>query len=842
MASASYGSHNTAEATASTPSAAQSTASGGGLERTVLFVNTELASAGFPDILDFSGFAGSDEDGSKVLNCICTLLLQRQKDVAFRDDLQYRLRRVSADNDNLAGTVARQKARLEQCEREISSLQNKNDTLQTSLKREAEKLSVAREELKATKANLQYSKTQYNHDVRKRDRDFARLKDRMQRTVNEKTKMTLINPLAKPLSSIGSSKQRNNNTDADVMYGVVMRNYEDRERELLSENQMLRDTLFETFRELKDRFADAGGHDPRDHELGAGPVPSSSSSPPESRDEDEEEDPEAAMERAHFQLPFNLVQNTVQQRIRHVMMDLKAEWDELMEKIEGEQHPEMVVELEQQIAELHNQNDEYQRIIEEQNRILESSLNGTAAVRHEGDSAMSDDIRAAPGWDSSIMDLAEQKAELEAKVRQLEIDRINFTDAALKLGVERANLQREKKYFNDERRKALGTDDFLKTLPETPGWLRARAKAEEDMDRVPATPSRAATEYKQERHDGDEREDPDEQDGDATPRPFNSTMSTVQPTTTHMHERYNNHTHGDHARQADRHDERKLSSPDRADPIAHESDTLTQTPSTAHWRGGAARDDDDAHGFSESEADEEQHSVHHHEHDDDDDEHDNNHDVTVATMPLSSSARLAPPQRAPLSSSRSTSATVSTPSYIRSAMKKVERMPAGGGGHNSLMVSTRTTTTSTATTAAPSSSSMASVTRNVRLAVGEEPEGRSFFRPGESDGKENAGPAIEGSAGNGNRADAAVVAATKTASRGLPAGGEKKGFVATSTPNNPVGRVPLRGAVRPPVAGMNAGARRPPARKAIPKTTRPPSSLSSTTTTAAPRRIARAAE
>ncbi|KAJ3166913.1 hypothetical protein HDU88_003002 [Geranomyces variabilis] len=812
MASQSYGDYNAADSVASDPSAAQNTASRGGLDRTVLFVNTELASAGFPDVLDFSGFAGTDEDGSKVLNCICTLLLQRQKDVAFRDDLQYRLRRVSADNDNLAGTVARQRARLEQCEREIASLQNKNDTLQTSLKREVEKLSVAREELKATKANLQYSKTQYNHDVRKRDRDFGRLKDRMQRTVNEKTKMTLINPLAKPISSITSGKRNNN--DTDIMYGVVMKNYEDRERELLSENQMLRDTLFETFRELKDRFADAGGHDPRDHELGAGPM----STPPESRDEDE--DPEAAMERAHFQLPFNLVQNTVQQRIRHVMMDLKAEWDELMEKIEGEQHAEMVVELEQRIAELHNQNDEYQRIIEEQNRILESSLNGTAAVRHEGNSATSDDVRAGPGWDSSMTDLAEQKAELEEKVKQLAIDRKNFTEAALKLGVERANLQREKKLLNDERRKALGTEDFLKTLPETPGWLRARAKAEEDMDRVPATPSRPATEYKQQQHH--DRDDAEEEDRDATPRPFNSTMSTVQPT--HIHEAYYDNKHEDPARQTDKYDERKLSSPHHADPIAHESDTLTQTPSTAHWR---IAPDEDAHGYSESEHEEERAMEH-----DDEDEHDEL-DVTVATVPLSS-ARLAPLQRGPvpatLSSSRSTSATLSTPSYIRSAMKKVEHLPAGGR-QNASLLSTRTTMTSTAATAAPSSS-MASVTRSVRIAVGDEPEGRSFFRPGESDGKENAGPVVERSAGNRGQA-----AATKPASRGLSAGGEKKGFVATSTPNNPVGRVPLRGAAKPPVAGVNAGAR-PPARKPVPKTTRPPS-LSSTT---APRTVARAAE
>ncbi|KAJ3154502.1 Afadin- and alpha-actinin-binding protein [Geranomyces michiganensis] len=741
--------------------------------------------------------------------------LAMQKDVAFRDDLQYRLRRVSADNDNLAGTVARQKARLEQCEREIASLQNKNDTLQSSLKRETEKLSGAREELKTTKANLQYSKTQYNHDVRKRDRDFARLKDRMQRTVAEKTKtgMTLINPLAKPHPSTTTSngKQRgSNNNDADVMYAVVMKNYEDRERELLGENQMLRDTLFETFRELKDRFADAGGHDPRDIELGGRPL--MTSSPPQSRDEEHEEDPEAAMERAHFQLPFNLVQNTVQQRIRHVMMDLKAEWDELMDKLEGEQHAEAVVELEQRIAVLHNQNDEYQRIIEEQNRILESSLNGTAAApRTAGHAAISEEVPAGPGWDSSIMDLAEQKAELAEKLRQLEIDRKNFTDAALRLGVERAALKREKTLFNDDRRKALGTDDFLKTLPETPGWLRARAKAEEPQHEIPpATPSRPTPANAPALADAHT---------DATPRPFNSTISTVQPAH-NTHEHHSMEEHPAHRATGRRYDdddndpehERKVSGspPHHVDLIAHESDTLTQTPSAAHhWapRRGREREYDDDHGHEFSEVEEGDEHVHGDGEHDEDEYHD---DATIATIPLSLSTQHLQPQ----ASSRSTSTTLtagSTPSYIRSAMKKVERG----------LPSARPNTTTTARTAATPS--------RVRIAVGDEPQGRTLFRPGESDGKENAGPVAGTEQSAGAAPTTTTTATSKAASqRALP--GEKKGFVATSTPNIPVGR-------KPPGFAAGGGAARIPAQRPL----RPQTSTSAFSSTV-PKKAAKAAK
>ncbi|KAJ3015220.1 hypothetical protein HKX48_004708 [Thoreauomyces humboldtii] len=437
---------------------ADDTPNSSALQRSVDFVNHELASAGFPEALQFSSF-GNAEEASRILNCICTLLQQRQKDVAFREDLQYRLRRLSSDNDDLAGSVARHKARLEQTEKELVTAQNKLDTAQKSLKKEIEKHTTAREELKTVKSNFHYSKTQYNHDLRKRERDLQKLKERMQRTAldHSKVSITLVNPVAKTVAT-GSRKEPKRQDD--VMYEVVMKNYEEREKELMSENQLLRETLFSTFSELKNRFEDSTAVKdlPRDRAA--------------SQEADED-----TVDRAHFQMPFNLVQNSVQQRIRHVMLDLKDEWENLAENlIAQERNPQS--DIAERMAALEEQNLQYQEIIEEQERLLGLQLQDMNAL-HEVVQA---------GDETSAAEILEQKRELEENKRQLERERSKFTEAAIKLGLERAALQRDKAAFEEQGR-AQTTQAFLGSLPETPAWLREKI-SNSGMPAHVATPSR----------------------------------------------------------------------------------------------------------------------------------------------------------------------------------------------------------------------------------------------------------------------------------------------------------------------------------------------------------------
>ncbi|KAI8818978.1 Afadin and alpha-actinin-binding-domain-containing protein [Fimicolochytrium jonesii] len=420
------------------------------LQRTIDYVNHELSSAGFPLTLSFTHLTSDPTEASSILNCICTLLQQRQKDVAYREDLQHRLRRAIADNDDLNALVARLRAQGEALRREVKELANGVEKTREAAKRESEKHATTREELKTTKGNFQYAKTQYNHDLRKKEREFQRLKERLQRTVTEKSKVsiTLLNPLSKPTpSSSPSSGQINNLKDAakrqdELMYDVVMRNYEDREQELLKENQSLRDTLYETYTGLKDRFGEA--EDVPEAVVGG---------PRREKVHDEEE----AMARAHFQLPFSVVQNSVQQRIQMAILDFKDEWMRMAEvmdhKMEGSD------EMKRKLEALEKNIEEYRAVIEEQGRLLEISMNGQF---NKGDDA------GGAGYDTSMVDLQEQRNEIEEARKQLDAERKRFTDAAIKLGMERAALQREKVAVQEERR-AIETRALLQTLPDTPG-------------------------------------------------------------------------------------------------------------------------------------------------------------------------------------------------------------------------------------------------------------------------------------------------------------------------------------------------------------------------------------
>ncbi|KAI9098142.1 Afadin and alpha-actinin-binding-domain-containing protein [Phlyctochytrium arcticum] len=439
------------------------------LKKSVDYVNHELANAGFPIALDFSGFSGATSDASKILDCVCTLLQQRQKDVAFREDLQYRFRRTAGEVDELTTTVARLRARLEQCDRELVMINGKLDSAQKALKKETEKGTAAREELRACKANLQFSKTQYNHDLRKRELEHQRLKDRMQKIVIEKTAslkvgMKLANPLPKTTSAV-IRKKAGRAVEGEEMYNVVMKSFEDREQELIAENQSLRETLYSLYSELRSRFESQ--IKPTRDEL---------------KIEDRQPSEMPPNERAQFQLPFNLVQHSVEAKIKDSLSQLEDEWHSLNEALEEQQAIQPTEDLsgiKEQLDLAIKNCENYKRIIEEQNKIMAlSNIDTQSPVKQH----------KAADLDEAMRQLQRDREEMQAKAEKLESDRQKFTEAAIKLGLERAALQRERDML--EERDRAETAERLQDLSRTPAWLKDRlAKGGQSLRKSPSTPT-----------------------------------------------------------------------------------------------------------------------------------------------------------------------------------------------------------------------------------------------------------------------------------------------------------------------------------------------------------------
>ena len=60
-----------------------------------------------------------------------------------------------------------------------------------------------------------------------------------------------------------------------------------------------------------------------------------------------------------------------------------------------------------------------------------------------------------------------QKKELENARMLLDQERKQFTEAAVRMGIERAALQKEKEVLQETKRQAE-TEDLLKQMPSTP--------------------------------------------------------------------------------------------------------------------------------------------------------------------------------------------------------------------------------------------------------------------------------------------------------------------------------------------------------------------------------------
>lgn len=123
--------------------------------------------------------------------------------------------------------------------------------LEEELRVETEKHRHAREELKSAKANLQYAKTQYTHEARKKEQELSVLKEKLQKAVDRTAStslpggITILNPV--PRSLYG--KQQTN--EAEQLLKSVIEQQQAKEVEIVEENEQLRMTLYTVHVELE---------------------------------------------------------------------------------------------------------------------------------------------------------------------------------------------------------------------------------------------------------------------------------------------------------------------------------------------------------------------------------------------------------------------------------------------------------------------------------------------------------------------------------------------------------------------------------------------------------------
>ncbi|KDQ19658.1 hypothetical protein BOTBODRAFT_28227 [Botryobasidium botryosum FD-172 SS1] len=451
---------------AGTPSSPESVSS------SIVFVNSQLVAHGF---LRSPGIADSIErldhdDQEAIVKCLLGMLSQRMEDMSRTEDLNTKLRTLSYDHERLNGMhkLAKEQATHAECEAEaakskLNATLTQLATLQASQKQTTALLSKSQSALRDTRIAAQ-------NEIKRKEKEVERVMERWGKISNDQAKvngvssgLTCANLITDP-AIVGPR--------ANPALEASLAHLESERSQLTQENDMFRQILLSlanglqsTHYALTSAGADSSSYIPE-------PAPITQTALFTPSITQSLADPETHALNAHKKLKELLIgvrewaEKENQAQNNNAKGKGKAvEGQEESEKKSGAD--EVVIErLRDEIKTLKTELEESKAaaILQSQN-LIDQFANDTRFIRgsaEAGGSTDPDDMDAvSPG---EIENLTAQIAEQQ---RVLDSERARFTEATIKLGRERAEIEAERLKFSEEKR-AWALEKMLASMPETP--------------------------------------------------------------------------------------------------------------------------------------------------------------------------------------------------------------------------------------------------------------------------------------------------------------------------------------------------------------------------------------
>ncbi|KAF9365682.1 hypothetical protein BGX34_009017 [Mortierella sp. NVP85] len=392
-------------------------------DQTSAYVNHQLGIHGFPSNLNFMN---SDKaNASRIVTAFYKILQQHSNET---------------------------KAQLEKSQRESAILGSRITALEEELRTETEKHRHAREELKSAKANLQYAKTQYTHEARKKEQELTVLKDKLQKAVDRTAStslpggITILNPV--PRSLYG--KQQTNETEH--LLREVIEQQQAKETEVVEENEQLRRTLCTVHIELESLI--------KKHPTSNGPTTSP------------------------YGLPFEMAKNKIETQIRDLLVLFSAQWNHRPSQ-DPSISPSEIVVRDQMIEDLQKQVQKLQLELEDSTLLVQGAQKMIDNLSSGNFLAGLQDLKlTVEDSDMTHQEMEEEEAKISKQRDDLAKERKIFTQACLDLGKQREELEQAKREFEESKR-TFRLDNVMSFLSFSPR-LEGRT-----LDRTPpSSPSR----------------------------------------------------------------------------------------------------------------------------------------------------------------------------------------------------------------------------------------------------------------------------------------------------------------------------------------------------------------
>lgn len=408
------------------------------IDQCVAYLNQELGVLGFSSLFAPSrnGIGPADTfDIVKLINSTYELLQQQQRNMKQRTDLEEKNLRSECDNEHLMQAQKRLKEQLESAQREIAMGNERERQLQSKLLKTKEELKLEREELKKTKANSLHVQKQYDHETRKKEREFTKLKERIHQLLTDKSQekrvgLDILNLIKRPSGQRAMWKTETGKNEEE-MYRMLITSYEERQKELMVENSELRESLKSMQTELVNLLNHHNDDYENENNTEGGELSESGS-----LDE---------LSTGHFHMPYDIVREGIESSLREKWRLLKSRLEEKNKGSSNGSTKEVEtkkVDWEEEVQRLKRQLENYRHVVEQQESLIESLQAKANSLTTEGSSFLTDSqlLEEQEKLTNDKQFFDEQRATLESERKQL-------TDAAIKLGHERKKFEEERASF-----------------------------------------------------------------------------------------------------------------------------------------------------------------------------------------------------------------------------------------------------------------------------------------------------------------------------------------------------------------------------------------------------------
>ncbi|XP_077462701.1 afadin- and alpha-actinin-binding protein-like [Stigmatopora argus] len=227
------------------------------VEECVEQINQELLSLGLSPVwtkLDGNSQvwvqSGSNLDANviSVLNGMYELLQVHRKGCQTLENLEQEHLKSTKNVDSLQLTRTRLKEQLEIAKRENTGLFERERQHQLKVKSLQNSLKNEKEEIHKMQNIISSRASQYNHEMKRKEREFNKLKEKLNQLLGDKKEKRLAIDIANKLGRADGKRSlwKTEKTEAKhqgEMYKTLLTDYESTQRELLLENAELRKVL-----------------------------------------------------------------------------------------------------------------------------------------------------------------------------------------------------------------------------------------------------------------------------------------------------------------------------------------------------------------------------------------------------------------------------------------------------------------------------------------------------------------------------------------------------------------------------------------------------------------------